>query len=85
MVGELRDKAQLVAGGADGPGRTQAVPAQPTPPIRLELTREQFDVVLRQWSVRDRNSPTQVIVSVDSQSVGVLHVIASHFVNPSAP
>jgi hypothetical protein len=81
MVGELRDKAQLVAGGTGGPARTQVVPAEP---IRLDLTREQFDAVLRQWSVSARNSPTQVIVSVDSESVGVLHVIASHFVDPSA-
>ena len=84
MVGELRDKMQMFGGHAGASGRTQALPAEPRPPIRIDLTREQFDAVVGQWSVSTRNLPTDVVVAVDSEPVGVLHVIASHFVDPSA-
>jgi hypothetical protein len=83
MVGELRDKVWRFGGraGRRGPSRPGAVGVPPQ--IRIELTRQQLDAVLLQWNEKDRNAPTEVVVTVDAEPVGVLHVIASYLVDPS--
>lgn len=48
--------------------------------MTLDLTPEQLNNVMSQWSPPHRHSPVQFVLKVEGREVGVLHVVSSLFV-----
>ncbi len=83
MVGDLADTVRRYGGHT---GDIDFVPVSVPMPqrIEVEMTKEQFETVRGQWNESTRHAPTELVLTVDGEPVGVLRVIASHLVEPSA-
>lgn len=51
--------------------------------ITLDLTHAQLQAIQQQWNPYDRHRPTQFVLRLEGQPVGVLHVVSSLFRDPA--